>query len=67
MSELKKVVVTGATSGIGLALVEALLASDRQILAIGRNQDVLARLSTNGVVQTLQADVRELETILPEI
>ncbi|MGH1334629.1 MAG: SDR family oxidoreductase [Aureispira sp.] len=40
-----KILITGATSGIGLALLEEFLALDNQILAVGRNQEKLAALA----------------------
>jgi len=53
MSELKKAVITGATSGIGFALAQALAQSGRQVLAIGRNPDNLAKLKEAGDIATL--------------
>ena len=43
------VVVTGATGGLGLSLVEALVAQGRQVVAIGRRAPVDARLNAPGV------------------
>lgn len=40
-----KILITGATGGIGLALLEGFLELDNQILAIGRNAEELAYLA----------------------
>ncbi|MCR4030929.1 MULTISPECIES: SDR family NAD(P)-dependent oxidoreductase [Flavobacterium] len=40
----KKILITGATSGIGLALCEFLLNSDCNIIAVGRNEDKISHL-----------------------
>ncbi|BDS14238.1 SDR family oxidoreductase [Aureispira anguillae] len=40
-----KILITGATSGIGLALLEAFLAYDNQIIALGRNEERLKKLA----------------------
>lgn len=67
MSELKKAVITGATSGIGLALARALALSGREVLAIGRQADPLALLAKEDNITTLCADIRDNQAILPEI
>lgn len=41
-----KILITGATAGIGWALTEKFLALDNQIIALGRNQEKLDELST---------------------
>jgi NADP-dependent 3-hydroxy acid dehydrogenase YdfG len=62
MNSLKdrKVVVTGATSGIGLALVKALHAAGAKLLAHGRTAEKVdaLRASASGI-GTFAADVRE--------
>ena len=63
MNELKKAVITGATSGIGFALAQALAQSGRQVLAIGRNPDNLAKLKEAGDIETLAADIRDSEVV----
>lgn len=40
-----KILITGATSGIGTALLDKFLALDNQIIALGRNQSKLNELS----------------------
>ena len=42
---METALVTGATSGIGYAIAEALARSGRRVLAIGRQADALARLA----------------------
>lgn len=67
MSELRKAVITGATSGIGLALARALAFSGREVLAIGRQAEALAMLEKEQHITTFCADIRENQAILPEI
>jgi A-factor type gamma-butyrolactone 1'-reductase (1S-forming) len=70
--ENKVVLVTGATSGIGLASVELFQKEGAKVIAVGRNQDVLTRLAktTAHVVcadLTSEADCLALQnTILSE-
>lgn len=40
-----KILITGATSGIGEAILKAFLAADNQIIAVGRNKEKLEQLS----------------------
>ncbi len=40
-----KVLITGATAGIGRAILEEFLRLDNQIIAVGRNQDKLQKLA----------------------
>jgi short-subunit dehydrogenase involved in D-alanine esterification of teichoic acids len=40
-----KILITGATAGIGLALLEAFLEKDNQIIALGRNEEKLKALA----------------------
>ncbi len=61
--ELKKVLVTGASSGIGAALVRALTEGGRDVLAVARRHDVLADLSAETGCQTLGADVRQTDVL----
>lgn len=41
----RKILITGATSGIGEALTRQLLALDNQVIAVGRQQDKLAHMA----------------------
>lgn len=41
-----KILITGATAGIGLALLEAFLEKDNQIIALGRNEEKLNALAS---------------------
>jgi 3-hydroxy acid dehydrogenase/malonic semialdehyde reductase len=50
---METALVTGATSGIGYAIAEALARSGRRVLALGRQQDALTRLAaTPNIVPT---------------
>ncbi len=63
MSPMENAVVTGATSGIGRATVQALCASGRRVLAIARRKDRLASLAEDTGAETLTADVRHTAKI----
>ncbi|MEM7461751.1 MAG: SDR family oxidoreductase [Pseudomonadota bacterium] len=63
MSELKKAIVTGATSGIGQSTVQALTDSGRQVLAVGRRADRLQALADKTGASILAADVRDQEAL----
>lgn len=56
-----RAVITGASGGIGQALVLALLAEGAQLLLVGRQTDALQILATAhaGKVQVVQADIHE--------
>lgn len=62
----KTVVVTGATGGIGTAIVRAFLAEGYRVLAVGRSQEKLDELGAEGVVLDL-TEPRELPAPLAEI
>lgn len=62
----KTSVVTGATGGIGAAIVRALLVEDYRVVAVGRSQQRLDDLGAEGVVLDL-AEWRELPPPLAEI
>lgn len=51
--------VTGATSGIGKAIVLALAGQGIQVLALGRNLDLLQEFDGIENVKAIQADVRD--------
>jgi len=56
MSNTKKVLITGATSGVGLMLAKTLHEAGHEIWATGRNRTVLDSLSTIGI-HTIEADL----------
>ncbi|MBJ9976333.1 SDR family NAD(P)-dependent oxidoreductase [Pseudomonas sp. S75] len=55
--------VTGATSGIGQAIVLALRDAGMEVIALGRSEQALAELAREPGVRTLQADVRDGEAL----
>jgi NAD(P)-dependent dehydrogenase (short-subunit alcohol dehydrogenase family) len=58
------VVVTGATSGIGLALTRALSKMGAQVVALGRSSSKLADLQEElPSVQTVKIDLSDLESV----
>jgi NAD(P)-dependent dehydrogenase (short-subunit alcohol dehydrogenase family) len=70
----KNVVVTGGSRGLGLGLVEALVARGARVTVVARDSDVLAAVGTRLGVATVAADVtdetaahRILAEIRPEI
>jgi len=59
--------VTGVTSGIGRATVFKLCAMGLTVLAVGRNEEALAALSTECGALPIKADVRDTRVIAEEI
>ncbi|NIF21522.1 SDR family oxidoreductase [Candidatus Pantoea multigeneris] len=59
----KTALVTGATSGIGKAIVEALSAAEYSVIALGRNKEKLSALSSLAGVKAIAADVTDRATI----
>jgi NAD(P)-dependent dehydrogenase (short-subunit alcohol dehydrogenase family) len=57
--ENMKVVVTGGSSGLGLGLVEALVARGAQVTVVARNADALASTRAQLGVATICADVTD--------
>lgn len=53
--------VTGATSGIGRAVVHALVATGLQVVAVGRDAQALAELASYPGVEVAALDVRDSE------
>jgi 3-hydroxy acid dehydrogenase / malonic semialdehyde reductase len=53
------VLVTGATGGIGEAIVERLVQAGAQVVAVGTREEALQRLSTNTGCQTLKIDLAD--------
>ena len=56
-------VVTGATSGIGKAIVETLRKRGLDVYAVGRNEDALRTLSERCGATPVRADVRDAKAI----
>ncbi|MEE3634193.1 SDR family oxidoreductase [Pseudomonas sp. AL 58] len=56
----RRALVTGATSGIGKAIVLALRDAGLEVIAVGRSRESLAELASESGVTTLEADVRDV-------
>ena len=67
MDELKKAIVTGATSGIGAAIVTELCQSGRDVLAIGRRVDRLKEIASQTGASTLATDIRNTADFAEQI
>lgn len=67
MTQLKRAIVTGATSGIGSAIVAAFSDAGYEVLAVARRADRLVTLGEAPNIQTLVADVRNLEPLTEAI
>ena len=66
----KKIVVTGGSRGLGLGLVEALVAHDAKVTVVARDADALAAVHARLDVAVISADVteeREAYRILSEV
>lgn len=64
---MKKIVVTGATSMIGIALIEECIKNDVEVLAIvRRNSKRLNRLSQSELLHVLECNLDELESVSTE-
>lgn len=67
MSTTTKVLITGATSGIGLSLTSLYAASGVDVLACGRNQQSLDTLSTNFPnISTYRFDITDQKQVEAE-
>lgn len=59
-----KILITGATRGIGLALLEKFLVLGNAIVAVARNQDALDHLKTiHPHIHTIQADLSDQNSL----
>jgi len=59
-----KILITGATAGIGKALTETFLKLDNQIIAVGRNKEKLNKLSkTDKRIIPFQCDISKQEEL----
>jgi NAD(P)-dependent dehydrogenase (short-subunit alcohol dehydrogenase family) len=58
----KNTLITGATGGFGLALVEKFLANGQNVIALGRNQQSLELVSKKGAV-SLKVDLTKPEEV----
>ncbi|MDD1963789.1 SDR family oxidoreductase [Pseudomonas putida] len=59
----RRAMVTGATSGIGRAIVLALRDAGLQVVAVGRSLPALAELRVEPGVTVVEADVRQTEVV----
>ena len=65
---MKRIVVTGATSMIGAALIDESIKNDVEVLAITRkNSARLYRLPQSPLLHILECDLDELDTLTCEI
>lgn len=67
MNKFKKAVVTGATSGIGAAIVAELVKSGREVLAIGRRTERLKQIASETNAKVLAVDIRNVEEYVDQI
>jgi len=59
-----KILITGATAGIGKALLDRFLKEDNQIIAVGRNQDKLDFLAQKDKrIIPFQCDIAKAEDL----
>src|SRR6266404_5710893 len=63
----KNVVVTGGSRGLGLGLVEALVAHDASVTVVARDADALESVRARLGVATISADETAARRILAEV
>ncbi len=64
---LRNALVTGATSGIGAAIVHSLCREGVNVLAVARRADRLAELATDTGCKRIAADVRDFDLLAQQI
>lgn len=62
MEKRKSILITGATSGVGLALAKRLVNEGNKVWATGRSKDGLAELKKDGA-NVIEADLSKVEDI----
>lgn len=62
MMQGKKILVTGATSGIGLALCEYLIANSVKVIAVGRDESKVSHLISNSYFEFITLDLNAFST-----
>lgn len=62
MPQNKIILVTGATSGVGLAITNQLLAQNFDVIAIGRNDTILQQLAKKGA-EVFKVDLLNVEAV----
>ncbi|WP_115718714.1 SDR family NAD(P)-dependent oxidoreductase [Gallaecimonas mangrovi] len=61
-----KILITGATSGIGKQLALDYAAEGHDIIAVGRNPDALSELAANGI-RTISVDLTDRQAVLASL
>lgn len=63
---MKKVLITGGNSGLGLEVAKQLLKKDYEVIILGKNKDKLQKVKddlNNPNLSTIQCDLRDSEEI----
>ena len=63
-TERLHIVITGATSGIGMQLAKDYLAKDQHVYAVGRDDEALAELKSLGAT-SIDLDLMDREAVIP--